>query len=42
MDSVELRKVSHSSNGLEVWLYRRNKNVAGPNLDGRWYEYIGR
>jgi len=40
MDNVELRKVSYSSNGLEVWLYGRNKNVAGPDLNGRWYKYI--
>jgi len=42
MDNVELRKVSHSSNLLEVWLYGRNKNDAGPNLNGRWYKYIRR
>jgi len=42
MDSVELRKVSHSSNGSEVWLYRTNTNVAGPNLNGRWYKYVWR
>jgi hypothetical protein len=40
MDCVEFRKVSLSSNGLEVWLYGRNKNVAGPNLNGRRYKYI--
>lgn len=51
MDSVELRKVSHFSNVLEVWLYRSNKNIAEPNpedgmgdhtstFEGRKYDKI--